>query len=101
MKNFMSANSPSPQQISAAQLERLRAEAKAPFRGLRRFFYGAFAGSAFIGAFVFLLKAIARENLTETLPNLLLQLVIGGLMVLLLQKDSARPAAPDSKSPKS
>jgi hypothetical protein len=81
---------PSPNQsrsLNPEQFQRLQAEAKAPFRGLRRFFYGAFAGSAFIGAFVFLLKVIDQENLSQTLPNLFLQLGIGSLMIWLLRKD--------------
>jgi hypothetical protein len=96
----MSSNPQPSQPLSVEQMERLRAEAKAPFRGIRRFFYGAFAGSAFIGAFVFLLKAIARENLPETLPNLFLQLGIGSVMVLLLYKDVARPSAANRKTQK-
>jgi Low psii accumulation1 / Rep27 len=77
------------------QLRRLRAEAKAPFRGLRKFFYGAFAGSAFIGAFIFLLKVIAQEDLTQTLPNLFLQLGIGSVMIWLFQKD--KPKTPENR----
>lgn len=76
--------------LSPDQLQRLRAEAKAPFRGLRKFFYSAFAGSAFIGAFIFLLKAIDQENLAQTLPNLFLQLGIGSAMIWLLQNDKSK-----------
>jgi hypothetical protein len=79
--------------LTPEQLRRLRAEAKAPFRGLRKFFYAAFAGSAFIGAFIFLLKVIDQENLAQTLPNLFLQLGIGGVMLWLLQKD--KPKTPE------
>jgi hypothetical protein len=76
-----------PRSPNPEQLQRLRDEAKAPFRGLRQFFYGAFAGSAFIGAFVFLLKVIDQENLSQTLPTLFLQLGIGSLMIWLFRKD--------------
>jgi Low psii accumulation1 / Rep27 len=67
--------------LDQEQLARLRSEAIAPGRGFRRFFYVAFSGSAFLGAFVFLMKAIAGEDLAQTLPNLLLQIGIGAALV--------------------
>ena len=42
---------------------RLKAEAKAPYKGLRKFFYLAFGASGFIGAVVFLAKIIAGNTL--------------------------------------
>jgi Low psii accumulation1 / Rep27 len=69
--------------LNQEQLARLRAEAKAPYRGVRRFFYIALGSSAFLGGFVFLMKAIAGENLAQTLPNLLLQVAVCGIMLWL------------------
>lgn len=39
--------------LSPEKYAMLQAEAKAPYRGLRKFFYLAFAASGFIGALVF------------------------------------------------
>jgi Low psii accumulation1 / Rep27 len=76
-----------PEPLNEEQLSRLRAEAKAPYRGIRRFFYIALGGSAFLGGFVFLMKAIAGENLERTLPNLLLQLAVCTIIVLLWRRE--------------
>jgi hypothetical protein len=73
--------------LSKEQLARLRTEAIAPGRGFRRFFYVAFAGSAFLGAFVFLMKAIAGENLAQTIPNLFLQIGVGGGLTWLWKRE--------------
>jgi hypothetical protein len=73
--------------LDQEQLARLRAEAIAPGKGFRRFFYVALAGSAFLGAFVFLMKAIAGENLTQTLPNLMLQLGVGSGLIWLWRRE--------------
>ncbi|NCJ05711.1 DUF3493 domain-containing protein [Synechococcales cyanobacterium C] len=76
-------------QISA----RLRAEAKAPFRGLRHFFYLAFAVSGALGVFIFALKLVAGEPMATGVPNLLLQLGVVALMVGLWRWDQP-PANP-------
>jgi len=73
--------------LDKEQLARLRAEAAAPGIGFRRFFYVAFAGSAFLGAFVFLMKAIAGEDLAQTLPNLLLQSGVGAGLIWLWRRE--------------
>jgi Low psii accumulation1 / Rep27 len=73
--------------LDREQLARLRSEAIAPGRGFRSFFYIAFAGSAFLGAFVFLMKAIAGEDLVQTLPNLLLQIGVGVGLVWLCRRE--------------
>jgi Low psii accumulation1 / Rep27 len=73
--------------LDREQLARLRSEVIAPGRGFRRFFYVAFAGSAFLGAFVFLMKAIAGEDLAQTLPNLLLQIGVGAGLVWLWSRE--------------
>jgi hypothetical protein len=73
--------------LDKEQLARLRAEAIAPGRGFRRVLYVVLAGSAFLGAFVFLMKAIAGEDLAQTLPNLLLQISIGGGFIWLWRRE--------------
>jgi hypothetical protein len=69
--------------LSQEKLERLRAEAEAPYRGLRQFFYLAFAASAFLGGFVFFFKVLAGQDLAATLPSLALQIGVFVLMVWL------------------
>ena len=73
--------------LDPEQLSRLRAEAKAPYKGFRQFFYLAFGGSAFLGGFVFLMKAIAGESLEQTLPNLLLQVSVVALILWLWRRE--------------
>ncbi|NET47275.1 MAG: DUF3493 domain-containing protein, partial [Merismopedia sp. SIO2A8] len=43
-----------PRQLSPEKYARLKAEAKAPYRGLRKFIYFTFGASGFIGALIFL-----------------------------------------------
>lgn len=69
---------------------RLRAEAKAPYRGLRRFIYLAFGASGLIGAFVFLAQVVAGEAIGSALPNLALQVGIVALMIFLFRIDRSR-----------
>ena len=69
---------------------RLRAEAKAPYRGLRKFIYGSCAASGAIGGFIFLIDAIAGRDLANTLPNLALQIGVVALMVWLFRIDRDR-----------
>lgn len=60
---------------------RLKAEAKAPYRGLRQFIYVGFGASGLIGAFVFLAQLLAGRNIESALPNLALQVGVVALMV--------------------
>lgn len=71
-------------QLSPEQLSRLQAEAKAPFKSLRRFFYLAFGASGGIGAFIFFMKLLAGNPWQTILPNLSLQIGVTGLMGVLL-----------------
>ncbi len=73
--------------LSDEKFARLQAEAKAPYRGLRRFIYIAFAASGGLGAFIFLLKLVAGQDVGQTLPNLALQLGLVAGMVWLLKVD--------------
>jgi hypothetical protein len=69
--------------LKPQQYERLRAEAAAPYRGLRQFIYIGVGASGFIGAFVFFFQLLARRDIEQALPNLAIQLGVIGLMVLL------------------
>jgi hypothetical protein len=66
---------------------RLRAEAIAPYRGLRKFIYFAFGASGMIGAFIFLIQLLAGQNASEVMPNLALQIGVVALMVWLFRVD--------------
>lgn len=74
-------------QLSSEKYQRLKAEAKAPYRGLRKTIYVVFAASGLIGAFVMVAQLAAGTNVTETLPNLGLQLGIVALMAWLFRQD--------------
>jgi len=73
--------------LSKEKYARLKAEAEAPYRGLRKFFYIAFGASGFVGAMVFLaqLAASGGANLSENLSNLALQIGVVALMVFLFR----------------
>jgi hypothetical protein len=73
----------SPKNLKPQQYDRLRAEAAAPYRGLRQFIYIGVGASGFIGAFVFFFQLLARRDIEQALPNLAIQLGVIGLMVLL------------------
>ncbi|NJM66034.1 MAG: DUF3493 domain-containing protein [Acaryochloris sp. RU_4_1] len=86
---------PSPSSSSSldeVQLKQLRAELKAPYRGLRRFFYVAFAGSALVGAVVFFFQLLAGKTVATTLSNLILQLGVLTLMLWLFWLERSRPS---------
>lgn len=69
---------------------RLQSEAKAPYRGLRRFIYVAFTASGVIGGVVFLAQIASGDMGTTTLSNFAVQLGVIGLMVFLLRIDRAK-----------
>ncbi|MGB3403203.1 MAG: DUF3493 domain-containing protein [Microcoleaceae cyanobacterium] len=75
----------SKRKLTPEQFARLKAESKAPYRGLRQFVYVAFGASGFIGALVFLSKLLAGEELGATLPNFALQVGVVALMVWLFR----------------
>lgn len=62
---------------------RLKAEAIAPYRSLRKFIYFGCAASGFIGAFIFFLQLLAGRNIDNALPNLALQIGVIALMIFL------------------
>ncbi|MCA6526692.1 MAG: DUF3493 domain-containing protein [Pseudanabaena sp.] len=77
--------------LNPEQYERLRREAKSPYRGLRIFIYIAFAGSGFIGAVVFFTRLIAGNgDLESNLGNFALQIGVLALMLWLYRIDRSK-----------
>ena len=73
------------QQLSREKYARLKAEAQAPYRGLRKFIYLAFGASGFIGALIFLAQLAAGRDITSALPNFALQIGVVALMIWLFR----------------
>ena len=73
---------------------RLKAEAMAPYRGLRKFIYVAFGASGFIGGFIFFTQLIAGQNVAEILPNFALQVGVVALMVFLFRLENKAERKP-------
>lgn len=69
---------------------RLKAEAAAPYRGLRKFVYVVCGASGAIGAFVFFAQVVAGRDVGTALPNLTLQVGIVALMVFLYRLDKEK-----------
>ncbi len=85
---------PQDKRFTSEQYDRLKAEAVAPYRGLRRFIYIAFGASGFIGALIFLAQIAAGKQTDAPLSNLALQVGVVALMVVLFRWDresSKRP----------
>jgi hypothetical protein len=80
--------------LNSEQYARLKAEATAPFRGLRQFIYVGVGTSGLIGAFVFFFQVLAGRNIDTALPNLAIQLVVVGLMIFLWQWEKTRQKSP-------
>ncbi|MFP4009645.1 MAG: DUF3493 domain-containing protein [Spirulinaceae cyanobacterium] len=74
--------------MSPEKYARLRAEAKAPYRGLRKFIYMGLGASGLIGAFVFLAQLAAGQDVTSILPNLALQIGVVALMIFLFRLEN-------------
>ncbi len=68
--------------------DRLKAEAKAPYKGLRKFVYGTCAASGLIGAVVFLSQLLAGRDVASAFPNFALQIGVVALMVWLFRLES-------------
>ena len=76
------------------QYDRLKAEAAAPYRGLRKFIYIAFGASGFVGALIFLAQIAAGSDADAPFSNLALQVGVVALMVLLFRWDKESPKRP-------
>ncbi|NMF81927.1 DUF3493 domain-containing protein [Nodosilinea sp. P-1105] len=72
-----------PKGMSQEKYARLKAEAKAPYKGLRKFIYGAVGASGMIGAFIFFTQLLAGRDVSSALPNLAVQLGVIALVVVL------------------
>lgn len=81
-------------QMSPEKYARLKAEAKAPYRGLRKFIYVAFGASGFIGGLVFLAQLIAGREVATAFPNLGLQIGIVALMIWLFRLEQRAERKP-------
>ncbi|MEM8641278.1 MAG: DUF3493 domain-containing protein [Cyanobacteria bacterium P01_G01_bin.54] len=77
-----------PENYSPEQYARLKAEAQAPYKGLRNFVYLGFGASALIGAVIFLLQLLAGTASTATLPNFALQLGVLAVMIGLFRYEN-------------
>ncbi|GAB4539720.1 MAG: hypothetical protein Tsb0014_30400 [Pleurocapsa sp.] len=74
--------------LSPEKYARLKAEAKAPYKGLRMFVYVGFGASGLIGAFVFLARLAAGKDISSDLPNFALQVGLVALMVFLFRRET-------------
>ncbi len=74
--------------VNPEQYARLRAEIKAPYRGLRKFVYVTCGASGLIGLVIFLSQLLAGRNINSVLPNLALQIGVVVLMVFLWRWES-------------
>lgn len=72
-------------QLDPEQYARLKAEAKAPYRGLRQFVYVACGASGLIGGLIFLTQILAGRQVADALPNFALQVGVVALMVWLFR----------------
>ncbi|HEY9891313.1 MAG TPA: DUF3493 domain-containing protein [Candidatus Sericytochromatia bacterium] len=93
-KNRNSNARANPRQLSPEKYARLRAEAKAPYRGLRKFIYVTFGASGFIGAVVFLAQLAGGQEVATALPNLALQIGVVALMIWLFRLDKGAQRKP-------
>ena len=74
-----------PKGMSPEKYARLRAEAQAPYKGLRKFIYGAVGASGALGAFVFFAQLLAGRDVGSALPNLGVQLGVIAIVVVLFR----------------
>ncbi|MDJ0899349.1 MAG: DUF3493 domain-containing protein [Xenococcus sp. MO_188.B8] len=74
-------------QISPEKYARLRAEAKAPYKGFRKVFYFVCGASGLIGALIFLLRIAAGTDVAQNLSNLAIQLAVIGIAIALWRWD--------------
>ncbi len=84
------SKNPTGKRFTPEQYARLKAEAQAPYRSLRKFVYVVFGASGFIGAFIFLAQLVAGRDVDAALPNFALQLGVIALMVFLFRWDQKK-----------
>ncbi len=76
--------------MKPSQRERLQAELRTPYRGLRQIVYLVFGASGFLGALLFLGQLATGHDPLESLPNLGLQVGVVALMVWLWRWEGKR-----------
>ena len=69
--------------LTPEQYSRLKAEMKAPWRGLRKFIYLGLGASGFIGSVVFMFRCLAGKDVASSFANFALQLGVVALMIFL------------------
>lgn len=69
--------------LSSDKYDYLKAEAEAPYKGLRKFIYLGIGASGAIGAFIFFLQLIAQKNTADNIINLSIQIAVILLMLFL------------------
>lgn len=84
-KSWNTPNPKPPKGMSQERYDKLVAESKAPFKGLRKFFYVSAGASGAIGGFVFLTKILAGRDVAESLPNLALQIGVVAIAIFLFR----------------
>lgn len=85
--NSNSQSSKIPKGMTSEQYARLKSEARAPYRGLRKFIYMGFGASGFIGGAIFLAQLAGGGDASSILPNLAVQIGVVALMVWLLRRE--------------
>lgn len=79
------SNSPEPnprrRQLDPEKYARLKAEVKAPYRGLRKTMYVAFGASGFIGGLIFLARLASGGDIVGILPNFALQVGVVAIAI--------------------
>lgn len=87
-----------PEGMSEEKYARLLAEAKAPYKGFRKFIYGAIGASGLIGAFVFFGQLLSGRDLGNAFANFAFQMGIVALMVFLFRlEDRGDRSDPDQR----
>ncbi|MDJ0694700.1 MAG: DUF3493 domain-containing protein [Mastigocoleus sp. MO_167.B18] len=80
--------------LTPEQYSRLKAEIKAPYRGLRKFIYLGLGASGFIGSVVFMFRCLAGKEIASSLANFALQLGVVALMIFLWRREENQQQEP-------
>ena len=84
------SNNSSNKRFTPEQYARLKAEAAAPYRGLRKFVYVACGASGLIGGVIFLAQLAAGRDVANALPNFALQVGVVALMIFLFRLEKSQ-----------
>lgn len=82
------SNDRPPEGMSPELYARLKGEVETPYKGLRKFIYGACAASGLVGGLIFLTQLLAGKDVEAALPNLAVQIGVVALMVGLFRWES-------------